>query len=64
LAIIASGTATERQRIQRLGRVLRPAKDKTDAVIFSLAATKPEIDRLKDEARDLSDFAAIRWSRA
>jgi superfamily II DNA or RNA helicase len=36
LAIIASATASERQRVQRLGRVLRPASGKTHALIYTL----------------------------
>src|SRR5690606_2112825 len=44
LCIIAASTATRRQRIQRLGRVIRPAKGKTEATVYTLVATKPEIE--------------------
>ncbi len=64
LGIIAASTATRRQRIQRLGRVVRPAKGKTDAVIYTLVATGPEIDRLKDEEKRLEGVATVSWSKA
>ncbi|MEX1829773.1 DEAD/DEAH box helicase [Luteibacter sp. CQ10] len=64
IAVIAAGTATKRQRIQRLGRVLRPVPGKYKALIYTLAATKGEIERLRMEERDMNDFAEISWSRA
>lgn len=64
LGIIAASTATRRQRIQRLGRIVRPAPDKDTANIFTLVATGPEIERLKEEERQLDGVASIRWSRA
>lgn len=64
VGIIAASTATLRQRIQRLGRVVRPAKGKAGAVIYTLVATGPEIDRLKAEEVRLEGVAAVTWSRA
>ena len=64
LGIIAASTATRRQRIQRLGRVVRPAKGKTGASIYTLVATGPEIQRLKAEEAQLEAIATITWSRA
>lgn len=64
LGIIAASTATRRQRIQRLGRVVRPAKGKAGALIYTLVATSPEIDRLKDEEARLDGVATVSWSRA
>ncbi len=64
IGIIAASTATRRQRIQRLGRVLRPAEGKTGALIYSLAASGPEIARLKAEEEDLQGIATVAWSRA
>lgn len=63
LGIIAASTATRRQRIQRLGRVVRPAKGKTGAVIYSLVATGPEVQRLKEEEGFLSGLAVVKWSK-
>lgn len=59
--IIAASTATERQRIQRLGRILRPAPGKQRALIQTLAATDSEIRRLKFEEENFSDVATIEW---
>lgn len=64
LGIIAASTATRRQRIQRLGRVVRPAKGKDGASIYTLVATGPEIQRLKEEEAQLEGVATVSWSRA
>jgi superfamily II DNA or RNA helicase len=64
VGIIAASTATRRQRIQRLGRVVRPAKGKQVASIYTLVATGPEIDRLKEEEERLDRVATVTWSRA
>lgn len=64
VGIIAASTATRRQRIQRLGRVVRPAKGKHRATIYTLVATAPEIARLKQEEQDLEGVADVKWTRA
>lgn len=64
VAIIASATASGRQRIQRLGRVLRPAKGKDTATIYTVFATKAEKDRLEKEARGLSEVTRVLWKHA
>jgi superfamily II DNA or RNA helicase len=64
VGIIAASTATRRQRIQRLGRVLRPAKGKGSAVIYTLVATNGEIDRLRSEEEELEGVADVSWSQA
>jgi superfamily II DNA or RNA helicase len=64
IGIIAASTATRRQRIQRLGRVVRPADGKARASIYTLVATGPEIDRLKEEEKRLVGVATVTWSRA
>jgi superfamily II DNA or RNA helicase len=64
VGIIASSTATRRQRIQRLGRIVRPAKGKSEAVIYTLVATAPEIARLKDEEAALEGVASVAWGSA
>jgi superfamily II DNA or RNA helicase len=64
LGIIAASTATRRQRIQRLGRVVRPTEGKTSALIYTLVATGPEIQRLKEEEAQLESVATVTWSRA
>ena len=64
LGIIAASTATLRQRIQRLGRIVRPAKGKVGAVVYTLVATGPEIQRLEEEEERLEGVATVTWSRA
>jgi superfamily II DNA or RNA helicase len=64
MGIIAASTATRRQRIQRLGRVVRPAPNKESASIYTLVATGPEIARLKEEEALLEGVAAAHWSKA
>ncbi|MBI1262749.1 MAG: DEAD/DEAH box helicase [Rhizobiales bacterium] len=64
IGIIAASTATRRQRIQRLGRVLRPVKGKDSAIIYSLVATEPEIKRLREEEAELEGVAEVTWAQA
>ena len=64
MGIIAASTATLRQRIQRLGRVVRPAKGKSRAIVYTLVATEPEIRRLREEEERLEGVATVTWSRA
>lgn len=64
VGIIAASTATQRQRIQRLGRVLRPASGKDGATVYTLVATDPEVARLKKEEKDLEGVAKVSWARA
>jgi superfamily II DNA or RNA helicase len=64
IGIIAASTATRRQRIQRLGRVLRPAGGKSGATVYTLVATPPEIDRLREEEKRLEGVADVEWSGA
>jgi superfamily II DNA or RNA helicase len=64
IGIIAASTATQRQRIQRLGRVLRPASGKGGATVYTLVATDPEVARLKKEEQELDGVADVSWARA
>jgi len=64
IGIIAASTATRRQRIQRLGRILRPAAGKDGAIIYTLVATAPEVSRLKEEEAELDGVTDVTWSRA
>jgi superfamily II DNA or RNA helicase len=64
VAIIASSTASTRQRIQRLGRVLRPAQGKLLATIYTVYATEIEKDRLAREAMTLTGAEAVSWQKA
>ena len=63
LAIVAAATASQRQRIQRLGRVLRPSKGKDKAIIYTLFATEVERRRLLEEQSLLEEFVSVKWQR-
>ena len=49
-AIILSSSSTIRQRIQRMGRALRKAKNKNKAMIITLYSSDSEFLRLKNES--------------
>lgn len=61
VAVVVSSSASTRQRIQRLGRVLRPAPGKTLARVYTVYATKAEEDRLRHESEQLADAASTTW---
>jgi superfamily II DNA or RNA helicase len=62
-AVIASATASSRQRVQRLGRVLRPAPAKSHASIFTLYTTEAEERRLIAEAERLKSANSVTWQQ-
>lgn len=64
VGVIASSTASMRQRIQRMGRVLRPAHGKDHATIYTLYATEIEAQRLEREAATLEAATEVRWQKA
>jgi superfamily II DNA or RNA helicase len=61
LAVIAASTSSTRQRIQRLGRVLRPALGKEMATVYTIYATDLESDRLRKEAENLQGVDRVKW---
>ena len=63
VAIVAHSTSSTRQRIQRLGRVLRPAPGKSRASVYTLYAGRKERERLAAEAMGLRGVARIEWKR-
>jgi superfamily II DNA or RNA helicase len=64
VAVIASSTASNRQRIQRLGRVLRPAAGKERATIYTLFGTDLEARRLAEEAQSTDSADSVSWITA
>lgn len=64
VAVVASSTASSRQRIQRLGRALRPSAKKDHAVILTVYATEQERQRLAEEEHNLSEARTVVWERA
>lgn len=61
LGIIVSSTSTNRQRIQRLGRVLRKSDKKSKSQIFTIYITKEEEKFLVKESKKLDKVAKISW---
>lgn len=64
VAVVASGSASLRQRVQRLGRVLRPAPGKDAALVYTLFATPPEAGRLRVEENRLVTARSVTWMKA
>lgn len=64
LAMIVASTTSRRQRIQRLGRVLRATGPDKQAVVASLYATPSEEKQLREEQARLQDVAVVRWFEA
>ncbi len=60
-AVLAASTSSHRQRVQRLGRVLRTHSGKDLARIYTLYASDHERDRLANETKSLADVASIQW---
>ncbi len=64
VAIVASSTGSLRQRIQRLGRVLRPASGKARAKIYTIYVSKPEEMRLVEESQRLAETSKVTWMQS
>lgn len=63
VAIIASSTSSVRQRIQRLGRVLRPHPSKDASIVKTLYCTPQEEARLRLEEQDGAAYSTT-WLMA
>ena len=64
LGIIAASTKSDRQRIQRLGRVLRKAPGKDIALIYTIYSTDTEQENLIEEADNLRGLTEVKWLEA
>lgn len=62
--VIAACTASRRQRIQRLGRILRRAEGKERATVVTLYALDSEAEALEREAYSLEGISGVRWFEA
>lgn len=60
-AVLVASTSSHRQRVQRLGRVLRTHEEKEFAQIFTVYVTDQEEAKLLKETSDLSEVASVRW---
>ena len=61
VAIIAASTSSSRQRIQRIGRVIRVHDSKEKAKIYTVYITDRELDKLRNEQENYSDIANFNW---
>ena len=61
IAIVAHSTSSTRQRIQRLGRVLRPARGKEYSTVYTLYAHEEQQKLLAEEAAGLEGLVGIDW---
>ncbi len=61
IALIGAGTSSKRQRIQRIGRVLRSMTGKENAEVITIYATDVEEARLAQESQNLKDIVQINW---
>lgn len=62
VAVVVASTASDRQRIQRLGRVLRPAPGKSSAVVYTIYATPQEESRLLTESSGFEGLSKVTWT--
>ena len=63
VAIVAHSTRSTRQRIQRLGRVLRPAPGKLHSLVYTLFAGHDQRTRLAREAHAMEGVSQVMWRR-
>ena len=61
IALIGAGTSSKRQRIQRMGRVLRAMTGKENAKVLTIYATDVEEARLTLEAEQLENLVKVEW---
>ena len=62
--IISASTSSVRQRIQRLGRVLRPHPKKKTATVITMYVLPSEAEALRSESERLEGIAGVRWFEA
>jgi superfamily II DNA or RNA helicase len=61
VAIIAASTSSARQRIQRIGRVIRVHDSKEKAKIYTIYITDKEQDKLREEQQRNSEISEFKW---
>jgi superfamily II DNA or RNA helicase len=61
-AMILSSSSSKRQRIQRMGRVLRITANKANALIVTVYSSKTEFDKLREESnRYKLEGVPVKW---
>jgi superfamily II DNA or RNA helicase len=61
IAVIAAATNSHRQRVQRIGRVVRKHSGKELATIYTLYATDSEREILVQESGKVAGVAKVSW---
>ena len=63
-AMILSASSSKRQRIQRMGRVLRITANKENALIVTVYSSKTEYEKLREESnRYKLEGVPIKWQQ-
>ena len=63
-ALILSASSSKRQRVQRMGRVLRITENKPNALIVTVYSSKTELDTLMEEAKRYhKEGVPVSWKR-
>ena len=63
-AMILSASSSKRQRIQRMGRVLRITANKENALIVTVYSSKTEFDKLREESnRYKFEGVPVKWQQ-
>lgn len=62
--VISASTSSIRQRIQRLGRILRPHEMKKTAIVATMYVLPSEAEVLRSESERLEGVADVRWFEA
>ena len=63
-ALILSASSSKRQRVQRMGRVLRITENKPNALIITVYSSKTEFDKLMEEAKHYhQEGVKVVWER-
>ena len=63
-AMILSASSSKRQRIQRMGRVLRITANKQNALIVTVYSSKTEFDKLREESKRYKlEGVPVKWQQ-
>ena len=63
-AMILSASSSKRQRIQRMGRVLRITANKENALIVTVYSSKTEYEKLREESnRYKLEGVPVKWQQ-
>lgn len=60
-AILTASTSSHRQRVQRLGRVLRTHSNKDQALVYTIYVSDQEQERLVAETQALGEVTSVTW---